>query len=171
MKGTTDHAADGATAVTGTVPGLQTTSESLDTQLNDVDGDGTNGSAELGQDIGDVELDIGTAVGGKNGQNGGSTGPAPAGPGGPGGPKRRQLNGIADGVTAVTGTVPGAGQFSDNMDSFLNIVDGQGTNDSAEAGEIVGDEELQIGQTVGGKEGESGGSTARKGPSPPPPGH
>jgi hypothetical protein len=44
------------------------------------------------------------------------------------------------------------------MDKFLNTVDDQGTQDSAQAGQIVGDEELSIGSTVGGQNGKNGGS-------------
>lgn len=69
----------------------------------------------------------------------------------------------ADGITAVTGKVPGAGDFSNNMDAFLNTVDGQGTDDSAEFGQIIGDQEVAIGNSVGGANGQNGGTA------PPPP--
>lgn len=160
--------ADGLTAVTAKVPGAESASESLDTELNNVDGYGTQGSADVGEEIGNIELGIGKSVGGSNGETGGTGGAAPApapapAPGPAGGPgHKRQLNGIADGITAVTAKVPGASSFSESMDSFLNTVDGQGTDDSAELGKIVGDQELGIGSAVGGANG--GGSTA-----PPPP--
>lgn len=147
--------ADGITAVTGKVPGAQAASEEADANLNTLDGYGTDGSAALGEEVGNVELGIGQSVGGANGQNGGTAPPPGPGP-------KRQLNGMADGITAVTGKVPGAANLSDNMDAFLNTVDGQGTDDSAEFGQIVGDEELEIGSSVGGANGQNGGT-------PPPP--
>jgi hypothetical protein len=65
---------------------------------------------------------------------------------------------VADGLTAPLEKSSSTKQFGSNMDSFLNTVDGQGTDDSAEAGAIVGDEELDIGKTVGGQNGQNGGS-------------
>lgn len=159
--------ADGVTDVTGTLPGASGESQSLDSQLNTLDGDGTQGSANLGKAIGDEELNIGSTVGGSNGQNGGGGGSSPPPPPPP--PHRRQLNGIADGVTDVTGTVPGQGDLSSNLDSYLNTVDGQGTGDSAQAGQIVGDEELNLGKQIGGTNGQNGGSGGSSGGSPPPP--
>lgn len=97
----------------------------------------------------------------------------------------RQLNGIgkllitpphheaqvadasADGLTAPLEKESATKQFGSNTDAFLNTVDGQGTDDSAEAGAIVGDEELDIGQEVGGSNGQNGGGS----PPPPPQGH
>jgi len=156
--------ADGVTAITGTVPGLGDASDQADTFLNNVDGYGTQGSAELGQEVGDEEVQLGHEIGGTKGYqtgggggggNGGSAPPPPPPPPG----HKRQLNGIADGVTAVTGVVPGAGALSNNMDGFLNTVDGQGTSDSAEVGAIVGDEEVQLGKEVGGPKGYAHGQS------------
>lgn len=88
-------AADGLTAVTGDVPALETESDELDSQLNTIDGEGTDGSAQLGETIGDTELQVGNIVGGGKGTNGG-TGPAPAGPAPAGPGPKRQLNGIGE---------------------------------------------------------------------------
>lgn len=63
---------------------------------------------------------------------------------------------VADGVTAPLSKSSATSQFGSNTDAFLNTVDGQGTDDSAEAGAIVGDEELSIGKTVGGQNGQNG---------------
>lgn len=149
--------ADGLTAVTGDVPALEAESDQLDSQLNTIDGEGTDGSAQLGETIGDTELQVGNILGGGKGTSGGS-GAAPAGPG-----PKRQLNGIADGLTAPLENYGATQELGSNLDSYLNTIDGQGTDDAAELGQIVGDEELQLGKTIGGSNAGGAGTGAAKG--------
>lgn len=179
--------ADGLTAPLKKESGTSGLGNNLDSFLNTVDNQGTQDSAQAGAIVGDEELNLGEMIGGANGESGGSK------------PKRqldtgdisafagtlssqvqedlttatklgsRQLNGIADGITAPLKKEGATESFGNNVDSFLNTVDGQGTDDSAEAGAIVGDEELNIGQTVGGSNGQNGGSTGGGAPPPPPP--
>lgn len=82
---------------------------------------------------------------------------------------RMKVDVVADGVTAPLSKSTYTSQLGSNTDAFLNTVDGQGTDDSAEAGQIVGDEELSIGQTVGGSNGQNGGTGGGNGGQAPPP--
>jgi hypothetical protein len=179
--------ADGITAVTGDVSPLKTESESLDSQLNTLDGEGTDGAANLGEAVGDAELQAGDIVGGANAQKGGSTAPATGpGPKAPG--PKRQLNGIgmstphstsidkrwcgdvADGLTAPLENYGATQELGSNVDSYLNTIDGQGTDDAAEAGDIVGAEELQLGDVIGGKNAQNSGTGGEAGAAPAGPG-
>lgn len=185
--------ADGVTAPLSKSSATSQFGSNTDAFLNTVDGQGTDDSAEAGAIVGDEELSIGKTVGGQNGQSGQSAPPPHKRQGDLGSnlegfaatissqseadldsiehlaPQARQLNGIADGVTAPLSKSTYTSQLGSNTDAFLNTVDGQGTDDSAEAGQIVGDEELSIGQTVGGSNGQNGGTGGGNGGQAPPP--
>lgn len=160
---------DGVTAPLEDFSATSSEGSAADTYGNDVDGDLTNDAAQNGEEIGNIELATGSFVGGENGESGGSTGgngggnPPPPPPGGPG-HKRRQLNGIADGVTAPLEDFSATSATGSSLDSSLNQVDGEGTDGSAQLGEEVGAAELEVGQTVGGQNGQNGGSAPPPGP-------
>jgi hypothetical protein len=160
--------------------GLSAVGNPVDAEGNVIDGDGTNGAAEVGAKIGSAEESVleGTTATvfnkGDNTGSGGNGGSAPPPPPPP--PKvRRQLNKISDGFGDLANAA-GLSAVGNPIDAEGNVVDGDGTNGAAQAGADVGSAEestledstaevFNNGDNTGsGGNGGSGGS-----PPPPPP--
>jgi hypothetical protein len=123
-----DKAGAGTAAVISVVdPGLGAYQEDL---TNTIDGDGTSDSAELGQQIGALEVEVGTGAG--------NAVPSKIG---------RQLDKAGAGTAAVIGTVDP--ELANFQEGITNDVDGDGTSNSATIGQQVGQLEVEVGTGAG----------------------
>jgi hypothetical protein len=124
-----DKAGAGTAAVIDVVnPTLGAYQEDL---TNTIDGYGTSDSAELGEQIGALEVEVGTGAG--------NAVPSKIG--------RRQLDKAGAGTAAVIGTVDP--QLANLQEGITNDVDSDGTSDSATIGQQVGQLEVEVGTGAG----------------------
>lgn len=163
--------------------GLSVVGNPVDKYGNIVDGDGTNGAAEVGADIGIAEESIleGATAELNNGHNTGSGGNGGSGGNSPPPPPpkaRRQLNKISDGFGDLANDA-GLSVVGNPVDKEGNVIDGDGTNSAAELGADIGSAEestledstaklFNNGDNTG--SGGSGGSGGNPPPPPPPAG-
>lgn len=140
--------------VVSTLPGGQTAGQEVTDQTGTVDGyvsgsdlptslaklvhvvysNGTEGSAKLGEAVGQAELDIGNGV----------TETAFGTTSGNGGPSKRQLDKMGAGVGYVVSAAPGGQTAGQEITDQTSTIDGNATNGSAMLGEAVGDFELNV---------------------------
>ena len=159
--------------------GLSVVGNPVDKYGNIVDGDGTNGAAEVGADIGSAEESIleGATAELNNGHNTGSGGNGGSGgnPPPPPPPKfRRQLNKISDGFGDLANDA-GLSAVGNPVDAEGNVIDGDGTNGAADLGADIGSaEESTLEDSTAelfnnGDNTGSGGNGGSSGGNPPPP--
>jgi len=102
---------------------------------NNLDGDGTNDSAVIGEQVGAFEAEIGEGAGNL------VTSKLPATP------AKRQLDKVGAGTAAVIGLVdPDVAALQEEL---TNNIDGYGASDSALIGEQVGALEVEVGEGAG----------------------
>lgn len=154
------------------LPGGKDEGQTIIDQTGTIDGDGTEGSAQLGEAIGQAQLDL---------QNGitetafGTT----SGNGGPGTKQkqRRQLDKMGAGIGYVVEALPGGHDAGEEIINETGTVDGNGTEGSAMLGEAIGNAELGLGNavtetafgTTDGSGSTGGSGTGAKAPPPAPP--
>ncbi|KAL2069074.1 hypothetical protein VTL71DRAFT_15412 [Oculimacula yallundae] len=148
-----DKAGAGTAAIISLVsPELASTQEGI---TNSVDGYGTSESAAIGEQIGAAEaqagIELGNLVPSKlpsgtgSGLPTGSTGGA-GGPPAPPHPKR-QLDKAGAGTAAIISLV--SPQLASYQEGLTNVIDGDGTSDSAIIGQQIGAIEVQAGSGAG----------------------
>lgn len=160
--------------------GLSAVGNPVDAEGNVVDGDGTNGAAEVGADIGSAEesiLEGATAeVNGGHNTGSGETGGSGGNPPPPPPPKaRRQLNKISDGFGDLANDA-GLSAVGNPVDAEGNVIDGDGTNGAADLGADIGSaEESTLEDSTaeifnnGDNTGNGGNGGSSGSPPPPPP--
>jgi hypothetical protein len=124
-----DKAGAGTAAIIGVVdPAAADYQEGI---TNNIDGDGTSDSTVVGSQIGALEAETGTGAGNLI----------------PSRLPKRQLDKAGAGTAAVIDVVdPNIGGYQEGL---TNVIDGDGTSDSAVVGEQVGDLEAQAGEGAG----------------------
>jgi len=162
------------------LPGGETAGEQIISTTGTVDGDGTEGSAQLGEALGEAELNTGNAITktlfgttDNSGAGTGSGGPPPPPP------HKRQLDKMGAGIGYVVEALPGGQTAGEEIISQTGTIDGNGTEGSAEFGEALGEAELNIGNsltktafgTTDNSGGNAGSGSGAAPPSPPPKGH
>jgi hypothetical protein len=128
------------------LPGGETAGEQIISTTGTVDGDGTEGSAQLGEALGEAELNTGNAITktlfgttDNSGAGTGSGGPPPPPP------HKRQLDKMGAGIGYVVEALPGGQTAGEEIISQTGTIDGNGTEGSADLGEALGEAELNIG--------------------------
>lgn len=158
------------------LPGGQQAGEQIISTTGTIDGDGTEGSAQLGESLGEAELSIGNAITktafgttDNSGAGTGSGGPPPP----PG--HKRQLDKMGAGVGYVVEALPGGQSLGEQIISQTGTIDGNGTEGSADLGEALGEAELNVGNAITetafgttDNSGNVGGGAGSGGPPPPP---
>jgi len=155
------------------LPGGQSAGEQIISSTGTIDGNGTEGSADLGEALGEAELSTGnaitkTAFGTTDGSNAGGSAPPPPPPG-----HKRQLDKMGAGVGYVVEALPGGKSTGEQIISTTGTVDGNGTEGAADLGEAVGEAELNVGnavtETAFGTTDNSGNANGGGSAPPPPP--
>lgn len=131
------------------LPGGQTAGEQIISSTGTIDGDGTEGSAQLGEALGEAELSVGnaitkTAFGTTDGSNAGTGAGGPPPPPG----HKRQLDKMGAGIGYVVEALPGGQSAGEQIISTTGTVDGNGTEGSADLGEAIGQAELSVGDAI-----------------------
>ncbi|SMR58660.1 unnamed protein product [Zymoseptoria tritici ST99CH_1E4] len=122
-----DKISNGFQAITNAA-GAGSSTSSLTTELDNLDGTGTSGSAQIGAAIGQGEVDILEGIG-------------KAIP-------KRQLDKISNGFQAIANAA-NVGSLTSGLTTELDNLDGAGTSGSAQVGAAIGQAEVDILEGVG----------------------